>query len=96
MRKNRLGDVMRVRREALALSQRELAFRVGVQPTHIGYIESGQRRPSLPLLERIGDVLGVDPRDLFLLSRPDARRLIQPAPEPGPPKRRDDAWQKLQ
>lgn len=54
-----LGErILRIRHE-LGLSQEELAFRCGMQPSHIGFLERGQRNPTLDTLERIALGLGV-------------------------------------
>ncbi len=73
----KLGRKIRERREALEMSQAELAKRIGVQASHVAYIEGDQRRPSLPLLKRMARVLGVDPRQLFFLSHPEAKYLFE-------------------
>ena len=49
--------IRRLRTEA-GLSQRELARRVGVDPSHISYVEKGKREPSLSLLLTICDEMG--------------------------------------
>jgi transcriptional regulator with XRE-family HTH domain len=46
-------------------TQEELAQRVGVAPNTIARIESGNRRPSLGLLERLARTLNVDLARLF-------------------------------
>jgi DNA-binding XRE family transcriptional regulator len=45
------------RREALGLSQRELAKRAGISHTVVSRIESGQHAPSAKTVERLADVL---------------------------------------
>jgi DNA-binding XRE family transcriptional regulator len=45
------------RREALGLSQRELAKRAGISHTVISRIESGQHAPSAKTVERLADAL---------------------------------------
>lgn len=73
--KKTLGKTIRERRQALGLSQGDLAKKLGVQPSHVAYLESDQRRPSLRLLKRISCVLELDPRRLFVLCHPEARYL---------------------
>ena len=71
-----LGRVLKWQRQALNLTQRALAHRLGVKASHVAYLESGKRQPSLSLLLRIAKVLRLDPADLFLLSRPEARKFV--------------------
>lgn len=48
---------------------------VGVKASHIAYIESEQRNPSLALLRRLADTLGLNRRELLFLIHPDAKHL---------------------
>jgi transcriptional regulator with XRE-family HTH domain len=54
-----IGNRTRNRREALGLTQDELAREVGVTPQHVSRIESGLNAPSLDLLVKISRKLGV-------------------------------------
>ncbi|MGD0949111.1 MAG: helix-turn-helix transcriptional regulator, partial [Candidatus Binatia bacterium] len=45
------GTVVRRRRHALALSQEVLAELADIHPMHVGYIERGQRSPSIDVAE---------------------------------------------
>ena len=54
----RVGE--RVLRSRGSLSQRQLARSVGVTAAYISRIEHGERLPTLQLLEKIADALGVD------------------------------------
>jgi len=76
MNKRTLGQVLKDRRATLRLTQRDLAAKVNVKPAHVAYIEIGRRRPSLELLGRIADVMGLEKKSLFLLAHPEARSLI--------------------
>ncbi len=91
MIKKTLGQVLKTRREALGLSQRELARRLDVKGSHVGYLETGRRRPSLPLLNRLAGVLGLEREPLLMLSHPEARALLA-RPQPDGPAQRDQAW----
>ena len=55
-------------RSAHGLSQRQLADRIGVSPSHLSLIESGNRDPSLKLLEEIAGNLAVPMHLLTLLA----------------------------
>ena len=73
---NKLGELLKTRREALGLTQRELARKIGVEASHIAFIESGRRKPSLKLVGGIADTLGVDRQELLLLAHPEAKALL--------------------
>jgi transcriptional regulator with XRE-family HTH domain len=90
--KKTLGSVLRARRHALQLTQREVAAKLGVKPAHIAYLELDHRRPSLSLLGRIADVLDLDRERLILLSHPEARSFISGARKPEAVLPRDQAW----
>lgn len=51
-------------RKARGMTQMELAERVNVQQSAISLIERQERNPSLPLLVRLANVLGVTIDDL--------------------------------
>jgi len=72
-----LGLVLRSYRQALGLSQSELARRVGVLRPSISLIETGRRRPSANLLHNLADILHVKAERLFLLSRPQSKLLTR-------------------
>jgi transcriptional regulator with XRE-family HTH domain len=79
-------------RRALDLAQRELALRVGVQSSHIAYLEADRRRPSLGLLSRLGQALGLERKKLALLACPEARAFLQVKARRRP---RDHAWRQF-
>ncbi len=54
-----LGERLRNRRQALKLTQQELAESLGVTPQHISAIEQDSRAPSLPFLAKLAEELGV-------------------------------------
>jgi transcriptional regulator with XRE-family HTH domain len=85
------GLLVREQRQALGISQAELARRLGVKPAYISIIEKNLRRPSLSLLQRMSDVLGVEGQALFLLSHPEAKVLLR-TPAPSPASNRDGGW----
>ena len=89
--KKTLGQVLKTRREALCLSQRELARRLGVKASHVGYLETCRRRPSLSLLSRLADVLGLEREPLFLLAHPEAKALLTRS-EPARAREPDHSW----
>lgn len=54
-----VGQRMRTRRQALELTQQELAKGTGLSPQHISAIEQDKRAPSLPSLAKLAEELGV-------------------------------------
>lgn len=88
--KKTLGTVLKARREFLRLTQRELAAKLGVKASHVAYLENGRRRPSLSLLRRLADVMGLESEPIFLLAHPEAKELL--GPREGSPKREGNVW----
>lgn len=54
-----IGERIRKRRQALKITQQELAKALGVTPQHISGIEQEKRSPSLPFLSKLAEELGV-------------------------------------
>lgn len=52
-------------REAQLLSQTQLAKKTGVTQGYISQIETGEKEPTVRLLKRIAEVLGVSPGELL-------------------------------
>lgn len=63
--KVRFGRNVRVLRGLANLSQDEFADRVGVHRTYMSGIERGVRAPTIIVVEKIAEALGVEPGDLF-------------------------------
>jgi transcriptional regulator with XRE-family HTH domain len=77
-KKRRLGELIRVRREASGLSQGELGRRLGVTASHIAYIESGGRRPSHSLLFGLARSLQLSRQELISTAYPELGHLTLP------------------
>ncbi|MDN5332139.1 MAG: hypothetical protein PWP45_1364 [Tepidanaerobacteraceae bacterium] len=52
-------------REALGLTQEQLATKVNVTKEYISYIENGHKIPSIALLKKIAKTLNVSVKDLM-------------------------------
>ena len=92
---NTLGEMVKHRRQMLSLTQRRLAEMLGVKGSHVAYLESGRRGPSLALLKRLADVLQLDQWQLFLLAHPEAKSLLSSSASPAPPQDPAKAWQRF-
>jgi transcriptional regulator with XRE-family HTH domain len=95
MKKKTLGQLIKQQRDAYDLTQRELASKLGVKASHIAYLENGRRKPSLALLTRIADTLGLDEQRLFLLAHPEARSMVTAGREERADSVRDGAWRRF-
>jgi transcriptional regulator with XRE-family HTH domain len=87
-----LGERLRQRREALGLTQQELALKLGIKPKYVADLENGPSRPSFMLLVRVADVLGLKKEDLFRLVQPDVRTGKCAEGQVGGAKSRDQVW----
>jgi transcriptional regulator with XRE-family HTH domain len=71
--RKRVGiNLQRLRRDK-GLSQEELAHSADVHQTYLSGVEGGKRNPSIGVLERIVEALGVDIEELFRRRRADKR-----------------------
>jgi transcriptional regulator with XRE-family HTH domain len=91
---NPLGEAVKSRREGLGLTQRSLAQKLGVEASHVAFIESGRRKPSLKLVARLADILGLDRQNLLILAHPEAEALIDEVPLE-PPRKGVPSWQRF-
>jgi transcriptional regulator with XRE-family HTH domain len=92
--KNQFGETARSRREGLGLTQRALAQQLGVEASYIAFIERGVRKPSLKLLGRLADILGLDRQNLLILAHPEAKDLITAA-QPDKVRKTSPSWQRF-
>jgi transcriptional regulator with XRE-family HTH domain len=91
---NKLGELLKTHRETLSFTQRSLAEKLGVEASHVAFIESGRRKPSLKLIARMADILGLDRQEVLVLAHPEARALLT-ATKPKPPKHTNPSWQRF-
>ncbi|WP_309888875.1 helix-turn-helix domain-containing protein [Archangium sp.] len=77
-----LGEVARVARERLGLTQAQVARQTGIAPNVYGRIERGTMMPAVPTLRRLALVLGLS-ADALLTLTPDevAPSVDAPTPE---------------
>ena len=68
---NRLfGQRVRALRAAAGLTQEEVGTAAGLHRTYIGGVERGERNLTLRTVERLADILGVEPLELLTVTRP--------------------------
>lgn len=65
MLKKIVGKNIRTIRKIKGFSQNEAALRAGFSPSYWGYLERGQKNPSLELIEKVAAVLSVEPITLL-------------------------------
>jgi len=75
------GERLRTLRLGRALTQLQLAQRVGVSDRHLSRMERGLVSPSFECIEKLCDALGTAPVELFRFKSPD----IETAPPQAPP-----------
>lgn len=80
-----LGDRLREARKALRLTQEELSDKSGVARENIGRYETGKSQPSIDVLVRLADTLGVSSdylleRDQGLRSEKSMREILDEDP----------------
>ena len=61
----KLGQKIRKIRLESELTQEDLAFKIGVDRSYMGFIERGEKNPTLSTLIKIAKALRVSLKDLF-------------------------------
>ncbi len=64
-RRQALGKQIQKMRKNKGLTQEQLAEKLGVTLTYVGYFEIGYRVPNMKMLCKIADILGVKVKDLI-------------------------------
>ena len=93
MTKRTLGSVVKEARDGARMTQRDLAAAVGIKASHVAYIENGRRNPSISLINRLGETLGLDTKELLVLAHPEAKQIVDGVRSSA--KRGDGAWQRF-
>jgi len=73
-----LGLALRHYRLQNALTQTEFGRRVGLSQAYVYFLESGRRRPSLEMLDRLCEQLGVSMSEIFAKAEDLAREAGDP------------------
>ena len=64
-RTNRFGAAVRKARMAAGFTQEDLADRSGLDRSYIGGVERGERNPTLTVIDKIANGLGISIAELF-------------------------------
>jgi transcriptional regulator with XRE-family HTH domain len=59
-----IGEVLRQARQKAGMTQEALSFAAEVDRTYISYLENGLKSPTLEILARLSQALGVSASDL--------------------------------
>lgn len=68
------GDTIRLRRKELGLSQEALSFRAGLHRNYISDIERGLKSPSLRVIVKLADALGLTVSTLMRMAEENESR----------------------
>jgi transcriptional regulator with XRE-family HTH domain len=60
-----LGEQLRQAREATGLTQEQVSFRAGVHRTYVSLLERGKKSPTIDVLFRLCDAIGVKASELI-------------------------------
>ena len=74
------GQVIHDRRRQLDLTLQEVARRIKTSTPYVEYLESGKRHPSEKIVTRLAEVLGLDRREMFELTKPRSQAILSPEP----------------
>lgn len=67
--KQLFGKRVKELRKARGLSQLELAAKVGIDRSYMGFLERGDRNPTLEVIAKIAEELNTTPDELFKTSK---------------------------
>ncbi|MDI6797948.1 MAG: XRE family transcriptional regulator, partial [Desulfatibacillaceae bacterium] len=79
-----LGQRIRQIRLARDMTQGELAKSLGVTASTISQVENNMNFPSVPILVKMGEILGVDPGYFLSRARTSANRIVFPGKDAVP------------
>lgn len=73
-----LANFITTNRKRLSLTQQALADTTGINRSLISRIEKEDFLPSIPQLEKLGEVLGFNPVDVFTENKQRERKILEP------------------
>ena len=62
---NRFGEAVRKARTVAGMTQEDLADKSGLDRSYVGGVERGERNPTLSVIEKISNGLGLSLSELF-------------------------------
>lgn len=62
----KIGQKIKILRTELSLTQEDLAYKVGVDRSYMGFLERGEKNPTLSTLMKIARALKISLQELFL------------------------------
>ena len=74
--RERVARNLRMLRQAKSLSQEELADRADINRNYVGMLEREEHAATVDMLEKLADVLDVDPIEFFV-SAPDGTKSVR-------------------
>ena len=77
MARRSFGEAVYERRRQLAMTQEEVAKKVGVKANYIGYLERGMRHPSNKVLSKLADILDLNREEVYFLANPSVRSFLE-------------------
>lgn len=80
-----VGLEIKILRERLEMSAKDLAERIGLSPSQMSRLEKGQRRVDTRVLARIAEALGVEPSYFFRGAEAPPEGGVIPPSDPGDP-----------
>lgn len=64
------GDRLRQKRTELGLTMTDLAERTGMTPSYVSFIEKGQSNPTLEMMVRLAEAVGLELSTMLLPESP--------------------------
>ncbi len=88
-----LSDALKNWRNAVGLTQRQVAQEIGVKPSYVAYLEAGERQPSLSLALKLAGLMKADPVKICVAAHPELGEIL--SNEPKPPSSQNDTWKRF-
>lgn len=70
------GQFIKRKRQDLSLTQTQVAKRLGVGQNYVAYMERGERKPSIDIIQGLAQCLKLPLQKLYLLANPDIEKIF--------------------